>query len=530
MKKLIGLLSAVLVAAVFCCGAFAAEKAMVYNLQVEPRTIDPALNNAVDGSQVICNIFEGLFRIGFDDRPEPGCAESWDVSEDHLTWTFHLRPGLKWHDGSPLTAEHFRYGFLRVVDPEVASPYARLGLAIKNAQKFYKGEGTADEVGIKAIDDTTLEIQFEYLDPLVEDHLAFFVFSPAKPEVVEPNPRSWTSSPETIICNGPFYLSEWKHSAELTLTKNPYYWDADNVKIDRVRCVMIGDPNTALSAFKGGKLDLMMNLPPMLKSRLIATGEAKVAPTMGVSFSVFNVNEPPFNDVRVRQAFALAIDREALVKKVTMSGEIPADGFIPYSFPGPTGSKDFRSATRKWFGPHADVKKAKELLAEAGYPDGKGFPAVTYKYNTNDNNKMIAEALQAMWKQNLGVQVNLYNEEWKVFINTRRQKDFQIARHGYNAEFADPSSLLDLWTSDAYTNYAGYVDPEYDRLVIGARTELDHDTRMNNFIKAEELLLDNMVVLPLNYTAAPYMISDHVKGFFMSAHKWLLFRGVEIVD
>ena len=524
------LLATLVAVAVLSIPAFAGEKVFVYGTTVEPRTIDPVINTAVDGSQLIYNMFEGLLRTNFEDKAEPGCAESWDVSEDHLTWTFHLRPGLKWHDGSPLTAEHFRYGFLRVVDPEVASPNAYLAYAIKNAEKFYRGECSADDVGVTALDDRTLRVELEYFDPLMEDHMAFHAFVPAKPEVVEANPRSWAASPETIICNGPFYLSGWSHNAEIIMTKNPYYWDADNVKIDGVRNVIIPDANTMLAAFRSGRVDFFKNPPSILKASLLASGEAKTVNTLGVNFSVFNVNEPPFDDVRVRKAFALAIDRELITKKVTMAGEIPATGYIPAKVPGPSTAKDFRSAGKVWFGPNADVAEAKRLLAEAGYPDAKDFPHVTYKYNSSDVNKALAEALQGMWKQNLGIEVELYTEEWKVFISTRRMGNFQLARHGDMVDFPDPSSLMDKWVTGTVDNVAGYNNPEYDRLVIAARSEPDHDKRMGYFLKAEELLMNDMVVIPICYYATPYMVSDRVRGMYTSPRNRDNFRHIELVE
>ena len=530
MRKHGWLLASVLAVAMFCSSAVAAEKVFVYNLGVEPRTIDPVLNNAVDGSNMIYNIFEGLFRIGFDDKPEAGLAESWDISEDGLTWTFHLRDNLKWHDGTPITAEHFKYGFMRTLDPEVASPYAFLAYSIKNGEKYFKGEAKAEDVGIKIIDDKTFQVELEYRNPLMMDHFSYHIFFPAKPEIVEANPRTWTTSPETILCNGPFYLSGWKHNSEIELTKNPYYWDAENVKIDKVRVVMIGDPNTALSAFKSGRLDFFKNLPAQLKPSLIAKGEAKTAGTLGTSFSVFNINKAPFDDVRVRKAFALAVDRDMITKKVTMAGEAPAVGFIPYKIPGPDGVEDFRAASKNHFDIRANVEEAKKLMAEAGYPGGKGFPTVTYKYNTNDANKSIAEALQAMWKKNLGVNVELMNEEWKVFINTRRQKDFEIARHGYLVDFFDPGSLLDLFVSDSEENVVGYNNPEYDKRVIAARSEMDNNTRMNYYVEAEDLLLKDVAVLPINFYATSYMISPRVKGLYMSPRNWDFFRGIELAD
>ena len=506
------------------------EKAIVFNLAVEPRTIDPVLNNAVDGSNVIFNIFEGLVRIGFDDAPEPGCAEKWEISEDGKSWTFHLRPGLKWGDGTPMTADHFRYGFLRTLDPANASPYAYLGFFIKNGEAFFNGKAKAEEVGLVAVDDVTFRIDLEYPSPLMLDYLSYHIFYPAKAEVVEKDPRGWTTKPETILCNGPFNLTEWKHNSEMTLTKNPHYWDADNVKLDKIRMVMITDSNTALAAFKSGKIDYLNQLPPQMLPTLLPSGEAKVAPTLGTSFSVFNLTKPPFDNVLVRKAFAMAIDRTAMVEKVSMGGQKPAVAFIPYGIPGVNPDKDFRAEGKEYLSAKADPEGARKLLAEAGYPDGKGFPKVTYKYNLNPINKGIAEALQAMWKQNLGIEVELSNEEWKVFIDTRIQKNYDIARHAYLVDFFDAGSLLEMWVTGAHENVTGFSNPEYDALMKDSLSQMDRAKRIENMHKAEEILMENMVVLPIYFYSTPYMQSERVKGIYLSPRNWVFFRGAELVE
>mgnify|MGYP000878302235 CR=1 FL=1 len=520
-----------LMTALFLAGTgAAAEREIVYNLGADPRTIDPVLNNAVDGSNVIYNLFEGLVHIGFDDAPEAGCAEKWEVSEDGMSWTFHLRPGLKWSDGAPMTAEHFRYGFLRAIDPANASPYAHLGFFIKNGEAFFNGKAKAEDVGLVAVDDVTFRIDLEYQTPLMLDYLSYHIFYPARADVVEKDPRGWTANPETALCNGPFMLSEWKHNSEMILTKNPNYWDADNVKIDKVRLVMITDSNTALAAFKAGKIDLLDRIPPQMTPQLIQSGEAKVAPTLGTSFSVFNVAKAPFDNPKVRRAFALAIDRTAMVEKVAMGGQKPAVAFIPYGIPGVGADKDFRAEGEAFLPERADPEAAKKLLAEAGYPDGKGFPKVAYKYNLNPINKAIAEALQAMWKQNLGVEVELSNEEWKVFIETRNQKNFDIARHAYLADFLDAGSLLELWVTDGPMNVANYSNPEYDACMKEARTEMDRSKRIGAMLRAEELLMKDAVTLPIYFYTTAYIQSDRLKGVFLTPFNWVLFHRAEVVE
>ena len=520
-----------LMAALFLAGTgAAAEGEIVFNLAVEPQTIDPVRNNAVDGSNVIFNLFDGLVRIGFDDAPEPGCAERWEVSEDGMTWTFHLRKGLKWSDGKPLTAEDFRYGLLRLLDARNASPNAYMAYFLKNGEAFFNGKAGSEDVGIDVPDDATLRLRLENPAPLMLDCLSFYAFAPARADVVEQDPRGWATKPESLVSNGPFVLSEWKHNSELTLTKNPNYWDADNVKIDKVRMVMITDSNTALAAFKAGKVDLLDRIPPQMTPQLIQSGEAKVAPALGTAFCVFNVARAPFDDPRVRKAFTLAIDRRTMVEKVTLGGQKPAVAFIPYGIPGVGSDRDFRAEGGTFLPERADPEAAKKLLAEAGYPDGKGFPKVTYKYNLSSTNKAIAEALQAMWKQNLGVEVELANEEWKVFLNTREQGDFQIARHAYVTIFFDAGSLLEGWVTGSPKNVARYSDPEYDALIRDSLKQMDRSKRMEDMHRAEAILMRDLPVLPLYFYSTPYMQSARVKGIYISPRSWVLFRGAEVAE
>ena len=524
--RLGGLVAGLLLAA---ASMAAAEQVMVANLTTEPRTIDPAINNATDGSTVIFNLFEGLTRMNPESRPEPGCAERWDVSDEGKTYVFHLRDGLKWADGSPLVAEDFRYGMLRVLAAETGSSYAYHAYCIKNGKAYYEGKASRDQVGITTVDDKTLKIELEYPVPYFLDLLAWHLLLPLKAEIVEKNPQGWAADPATVLCNGPFRLAEWKHNSEMTLEKNPNYWDAANVKLDKVRLVMINDGNTALAAFKAGKLDYFKSIiPSVLIPELVAKGEAQILPNMGPYFYCCNVTRKPMDDVRVRKALALAIDREALVSVVTKGGQQPAVGFIPFGMPGTAEGKDFRAEGKDFLPKNADVEQAKKLLAEAGYPDGKDFPSITFVYNTNELHKQVAEAVQAMWKANLGITVNLTNQEWKVFINTRIQGDYDIARHGYFSDFNDLGNLFDLWVTKGPNNDAKYSNPEYDRIVLEAGREQDPAKRAALYHQAEEILMTDLPVIPIYYYTTPYMLNPAVKNLFICPLGWDFFRTASI--
>jgi len=504
------------------------EKMMVANLKSEPKSIDPAINSATDGSTVIFNIFEGLTRISDDDVPEAGLAETWDVSDDGLKYVFHLRDGLKWSDGTDLTADDIKYGIIRVLDRNTASAYPYHAYCIKNGKAFYEGQAKAEDVGVKVIDEQTLEIELDYPVPYFMDVLSWHLLLPLKKDIVESDPDGWAQKPETLITNGPFRVAEWKHNEYILLEKNPYYWDKDNVKLDKVKLVMITDENTSLTAFKTGKVDYISNIPPVQLPNLIKSGEAITLNNIGPYFYALNVTKKPLDDARVRKALALAVDREAIVKTVTQGGEKPAVAFIPYGLPGVAEGKDFRDEGKKYLDPKGNVEEAKRLLAEAGYPDGKGFPELSLTYNTSDEHKAVAEAVQAMWKKNLGIDVGLTNQEWKVFLDTRKQGDFQMARHGYFADFYDPGSLFDLWVTGSPNNDAKYSNPEYDRLVEAASKEQDPAKRAQYYHDAEDILMEDMPIIPMHYYSQNYMLQPHIKNMHVSPLGWEFFRSVDI--
>lgn len=508
----------------------AQDKEIVYNLGIDPQTIDPTVNHSLDGAIVDDNIFEGLLRFNFNSEPEAACAESWDVSSDGLKWTFHLRKNLKWSDGKPLIASHFRDGILRLVDPKTGSPYADLGLFIRNAEPFYNGKAERDDVGVSAPDDNTLVIELDRFNPLMLYYMAFPSFYPARMDIINANPRTWAAKPETLISNGPFKLQNWTHGSggEITIVKNPEYRDAQNVKIDRVRMVLIENSNTAFAAFKGGHIDYMSTIPSLMKPMLIKRGEAKVFPSFSTFFCDFNVTHKPFDDARVRRAFTLAVDRKILTDKIILGGHLPATGLICPLIPGRTASEDFRTEGGELISVRADVEEARRLLSEAGYPGGKGFPKVTYKYSTGKGGKMLAEVLQGMWKTALGVEVELYSEEWKVFLSTRMKGDFDISVAGWAMDFPDAAGLLENYMTNSSNNNCKYSNAEFDEIMRKSAVERDWVKRINYLHEAENILMKDLPSLPLYFASKAVMQSDRVKGIYASPMEYVLFRGAEV--
>lgn len=501
---------------------------MVANISSEPKTIDPALNTATDGSTIIYNVFEGLVRIGNNDKPEPGLAKSWDVKDNGKKYIFHLRDGLKWTDNSPITAEDFKYGILRVLNPSVGSPYAYHAYCIKNGKAYNTKKAKAEDVGVKVIDEKTLEIDLEYNVPYFLDILSWHLLLPLKKDMVEKNPNSWANDPSTIVSNGPFKIAKWKHNDNMIFEKNPNYWDASNVKLEKLKLTMINNNNTALTAYKTGDIDLITSIPAAQLPTLLSSGEAKSNQQVGPYFYCLNTTKKPLDDARVRKALSLAIDREALVKTVLRGGEKPAVGFIPYGLPDGKEGKDFRANGKNFIDAKANIEQAKKLLEEAGFKDGKGFPEVTFVYNTDENHKAVAEAIQAMWKNNLGVNIKLANQEWKVFLSTREQGDFQMARHGYLADFYDAGSLFDLWVKGSPNNDAKYSNSKYDELVTQAAREQNPTKRSQLYHNAEEILMNDMPVIPLYYYTQNYMLKSNIKGMHLSPLGWSFFRSVTI--
>lgn len=486
---------------------------VTHNLASDPKTIDPALNAAVDGHQVIQSAFEGLCRVDENQKAIPGMAESWEISEDQLTYTFHLRDA-KWTDGQPVKAQDFIYAWKRALDPATAAEYAYQMYYLKNAEKINAGEMAMDELGAKAIDDKTIELTLESPTPYFLELTAFPTYMPVREDIVSADPEGWALNMDTYISNGPFKVVEWNHDDVMKLVKNENYYDADKVKLDGIDYVFIVESSTSFSAFEAGEIDYMEAVPseqiPLLQEK--NDPNFKIFPYLGDYFYVFNVNAEPVNKPEVRKALAYAIDRKQIVEQVTKAGQIPATGFVPAGIPMSDG-KDFQATS----GDHgvaqdaSKVEEAKKLLADAGYPNGEGFPAVEIIYNTSEGHKAIAEAIQAMWKTNLGINVELRNEEWKVFQTTRNQKQYVIARHGWIGDYVDPMTFLDMWVTGGGNNDADYSNPKYDEAIAKAKSSVGAE-RDQAMLEAEKILMEDMPVMPIYYYTNAVMMRENIKN------------------
>lgn len=508
------------------------EKMIRHNHGQEPETIDPSLCNTVDGGNIVLAVFEGLTKLDENDNPLPGVAAAWDISQAQTVYTFHLRNDAKWADGQPVTARDFVFSWKRALEPETAAEYSYMLYCIKNAELFNTGkEGVKfEDVGIKALDDYTLEVVLEAPTPYFLKLTAFPTYMPLREDIINEFGDDWALSPSSYLGNGPFKLAEWKSKDMMRFVKNEHYYGKDNIKIDGFIKTFIAEASTMLSAFEAGELDVIDEVPLDEIARLKnESPEFHIIPQVGTYYYSFNVKKAPFDNPKVRKAFALAIDREDIATKVWKSG-LPATGFIPPGVPDATPGADFRTVGGAFFPEKADPLKARQLLSEAGYPDGRGFPRVTLLFNTGEAHQKIAEAVLEMWKRNLGIDnLAIQSMEGAVFQNARLKGDYQVARSGWIADYNDPSTFIELFTTGSGNNDAQWTNKTFDRLVQEARKAIDENTRMELLHQAEKLMLEEAIVMPIFYYTENTMIKSYVKGLHKSALGFTYFDRAEVL-
>lgn len=514
MKKR-AFLAIVLVAIALAAAGAQAKQRLTFVLTLEAKSLDPTITAETGAAPIMENCFEGLIHIDKDGKFQPAAAESWAVSKDGLSYTFKLRKTAKWSDGKAVTAKDFVYSFARLMDPASGAEYASLGSTyIKNGEAFAAGKAKAADLGLKASDDYTFVLTLERPTPYMLSLLSFSAFLPVRQDVVEKDAQAWFKNPATYISNGPFSMKENKFGETVLLVKSPSYWDAKSVKLEEIRFDYIFDGNTALNAMEAKKVDGLMGVASTEIPRLKAQSDSLVIlPRVGTTFIDFNVKQKPFDDPRVRRALALAIDRKAIVASVTQAGERPASGLIPdsmvyngYSIRKMSGDYGIK--------PEGALAEAKQLLAQAGYPDGKGFPAATLQYYTNDTIKKVSEAVQQMWKKNLGIQVELRNKEWKVHYQDMLDGNFQMAFTGWGADYMHPMTYMELFQAKSPNNQTGWASPAYDKLVADSITAKDEASSMKSLAAAEKELMAGMPIIPVYYGTNPAMMAPYVKGWY----------------
>ena len=472
------------------------------NLTSEPPTLDPSLMSDNVSGTVANGIFQGLTKADKNGEIVPGIAESWNISDDGKTYTFKIRQGSKWSSGNPVTAHDFEYSWKRTLNPkaETPAPYAYQLYYIQGAEAYNTEKGSIDDVGVKALDDNTLEVKLVNPTTYFLSLQTFYTYFPVDKLVVEKDPK-WANEAATFSSNGPFKLASWEHNASVELVPNDGYYDKDNVKLQKVDFVMYGDSNTEFNSFKTDKLDWAgaptgtIPLPQLQKLRKENDPELQTKDTANTYYYIFNETKKPFNNVKVRKALSMAIDRQLLVDRVASGGQKPAFGFVPPSIIGE--KKSFREETTPAYFKE-DVEEAKKLLAEGLKEEGfSSFPATTLLFNTSDAHKQLAEAVIDMWKTNLGIEVKSEVQEWKVFLKNRKSLNYDIARAGWGADYNDAMTFMDLFTSEGGNNDIGHKNPEFDKLIKEAYASPDQAERVKLMAQAEKILIgDEMAVMP----------------------------------
>ena len=485
-------------------------------LSNEPPTLDWSLATDTVSFTVINNIMEGLTRFDSRLQAQPAIAQSWDVSADGLSYTFKIRSGVNWTDGQPVTAHDFVYSWRRLLDPKTASQYAYFLYDIQNAYEYNTGRLIDPaRVGVKAINEQTLRVHLK--NPIVyfPSITAFMVTFPQREDIVEANRDQWTE-PEFIVTNGPFQLSEWRHEYKLGFDANPRYYRGQP-NLDGVEMFIINERTTALTLYETDGLD-MVDLPPESIPSYQGTKEHHRHPLLRGYYYSFNTNRPPFDDVLVRKAFSMAIDRKEIVQ-ILKGGEIPALSWIPPGMLGhnPSIGLDF------------DPKKAKELLAKAGYSGGKAFESVTAVFNTGPVNNLVAENLQFQWQRNLNIGVQLDNMEWKVYLKRLRNNPPALFRLSWGADFPDPENFMGLFTSHGGNNRTGWGDSQYDKLIAQAAFEMGRDRRIQLYNEAQRILVEEKVpIIPLFFSVQNVLVKPYVRGLDFNALELLYLGDVSL--
>ena len=522
----------------------AGETGFTVQLGPNPETLDPALNAAIDGGNTLLTIEEPLLIIDENNEVQPGQAESYTVSDDGLTWTFTLRDGLKWSDGSDLTAADFEYSFKRIASPDTAAPYAETVVGMIDG--YQDAIGNPDEDGntttdpdwdalnVHASEDgKTLTIQLSYPCSYFDKLAAFVATAPVQQATVEANGDAWCTEPDTFICNGPYMITEWTPSERIVLSKNPYYvggWDSSKIVSDTITLLLLEDSSASYAAYNSGEAQLVKDVPtdeiPSL-TRAEDGGDFYLDEIMGTYYITLNDQEEPFTDVRVRKALSLAIDRDYVANTIMQGIYTPATALVG---PGIVDNEGYFMDNANGGEPYigsdyeANLEEAKQLMAEAGYPDGEGFPTITYSANDSGYHIPVAEYLQQAWGE-LGITMNIDKVEWSSFIPMRRAGDYDISRNGWSMDYNDPSNMLELFTTNNGNNDGKYANPDFDKVIEESRVA-DKATHFEKLHEAEDMLMADTACIPVAYYNDFWLQSPSLKGTWHSPYGyWYLQYG-----
>ena len=541
-KKMLAIfLSAALFVTAFAgCGKKKADGITV-QIGPNPETLDPALNSAVDGGNMLITLFETLLIIDQDNKVQPGQAEKYEVSPDVLTWTFTMRDGLKWSDGTELNAKDFEYTFKRIADTNVAAPYAETVIGMIEGYKDAIDSKNPEKLNVKASEDgKTLTVKLAYPCSYFDKIVAFGTMSPVQKATVEKNGDSWATKPETYVCNGPYTITEWTPSEKIVCKKNENYkggWDSSKIVNDKLTFLLLEDSSASYTAYTGGTAQLIKDVPteeiPTLKKD--KKDEFNVDPILGTYYLSMNLNKAPFNNKNVRKALSLAIDRDYVANTVMQGTYTPAYNYVgtgvddvdPGKFlensKAANGGKPYISEDYK-----ANLEEAKKALAEAGYPEGKGFPTITYSTNDAGYHKALAEYLQQVYKD-LGITMNIDIVDWSSFTPKRRAGEYEMARNGWVMDYNDASNMIELFVSSNGNNDGKYNNPAFDKAMNDSKVA-DKTAHFAALHEAEKIVSEDYGFIPVAYYNDFWLQSTSLKGTWHSPYGYWYLQYAYLAD
>jgi len=478
-----------------------------FNLGAEPETYDPGLAVGQPDGRVARALFEGLTRENPETLdPMPGQAYRWDLSTDGKTYTFHLRPGIEWSDGRPVTAHDFRWSWLRVLKPETAARYASFLYGVVNAEAYNRGElADENEVGLEAPDDSTFIVHLAAPVPYFLYLTQFYTCLPVPHWAIEEHGNRWTLT-ANIVSNGAFTLAYWRQNNRFEFVRNPRYWDAASVRLDRVIGFCIDDLNTSINLYKAGVIDWCPSgyIPSQFIPYVSKYSDFRHGDYHGIYFYSICVTKPPLDDPEVRRALKLSVDRDAIANDLLKGSRRPWGGFTPSGYPGYENPPGLRY----------DPVRAREHLARAGYPGGRGFPKISILINTSEDHRRIAEAVQAMWKRELGIPVEVLNQEWGSYLKSTSALQYDVARRSWIGDYLDPNTFLSCYLTGDGNNRTGWGDPRYDSLLRRAAKELDPARRFSLLREAEIILLEDGPLIPIYHYSTNELVKPYVRGLY----------------
>ncbi|MGC6425233.1 MAG: peptide ABC transporter substrate-binding protein [Lentimonas sp.] len=490
------------------------QQELFIGIVAEPATLDPHLLTGLTEYSVVMSLLEGLTTLNAETMAvEPGVAQSWDVSTDGLIYTFHFDPSAKWSNGDRVTPEHFLYSFERILTPLLGAPYAYMLYPMRGAEQFHTGKlEDFSKVGVSIIDDHTLKIELEQATPYFLSLLAHNTWFPVHPPTIEEyggmaeRISKWTKA-GNYIGNGPFRMESWRLNTEVHVVRNPHYHDDANNTLNAIHFLPI-EIDAEERAFRSGHLHITETVPIHRIDwyRENQPKRIQFATSLGVYYYMLNTEREALSDPRVRKALAYSINREQLTEYVLRAGQQPAYHFTPPNAGGYNAEARF---------PY-DPDLARKLLAEAGFPDGEGFPTFELLYNTSESHRALAVAIQQMWKQELGIEVELHNQEWKAYLSTREAGDFDILRAAWFGDYDDPNTFLSLGETNNGNNHTNWSNAKYDALINKAAVTQDPAARKAIFQQAEAILLEEMPVIPLYFYVTTRLIDESVQGWYPS--------------